>query len=118
MRGVATRLLITTFVMMICVNAYAQGGNTLAVTLAYPPYLNVFYERTGWEFLGFEVAAGAELVLDSDGDQVFSLSPFVVLAYYPNDRTSVVLEIFVPQGIVPAIGQPGRTLSLTTAYRW
>lgn len=121
------RIMMLALILGVSATALAQGDNgkvdvapknSLTVSIAAPPYLAVTYQRDSLVVLDkFEFGAAARLVVDPYTQSVVSLTPMAVLGWYEQDW-NVVLEVQVPKGIVPVIGESQYALFLTGTVLW
>lgn len=95
--------------------ALALAGNafadTFAVKLELPFVASAFYERTLGHLGPFEWAAGTEITVDLDHEELLQFTPFTVACLY-GERDSVCLE-----ARAPIIGG-GTWLRVTVTTSW
>jgi len=122
------RTILLALILGVSATALAQGAsgggdtppprNTISFGVALPPYLSVTYQRDSLVVLDkFEFGAAARLVVDPQTQGVVSLTPMAVLGWY-DAHYNVVLEVQVPKGIVPVIGESQYGLFLTGTVLW
>lgn len=112
------RFLIILVVVAALGCATAQGDapkNSLTCQGSYPAYFSCYYERVGWGILGLQGSAAASATYDPRSG--FTLAPYTVLSYY-GERLDWWVEVRVPEGIVPLIGDGTTMLTVGFTRYW
>ena len=114
-------LSITILAFLLGVTGFAVANDTpsniVTCQSGVPLYLDCAYERVNWSLFGLEGGVGARFVLDQQNESLANITPFFVLGYYA-PTWATWLEVQMPNGIVPLVGDDPQLFNLGFEYRW